>query len=148
MNYEIAIIDFHIALIDEHLEFIHKKIEFIDPDEYGIVEAESKNLIYRFLHLCQFTIFLSSDENIDTSELMLKYSDDKEYTLKEYTILCDKLAENHFAELLILQNKWDEVINWNYYIIDRHLNELRKKLCRYKSYIYCGNVPQDYNNVR
>lgn len=145
MNYELANIDFHIMAIEEHLEFIHSKVQFIDPDEYEMVEADSKNLVYRFMHLFQLCVFLLGDEKIDSSQLKLKYSDGIEYSIKEYSEKCDKLCQNKFADLIIFQEKWSQIIDWNYYTIDRHLRELKKKLCRYKIYIKCGNAPQEYN---
>ena len=143
MNYELANIDLHIMAIDEHLDYINSKVRFIDPDEYGFVEADSKNLVYRFMHLFQLCVFISGDEKIDSSHLKLKFSDGTEYSIKEYTEECDKLCRNKFADLIIFQEKWSKIIDWNYYTIDWHLRELKKKLCRYKIYIECGNAPQE-----
>lgn len=148
MNYEIAKIDMHIAIIEEHLERIHDKVKFINPEEYEIVEADSENIMYRFLHLFQLIISLSSDKNIDLSELELKYSDGKEYKFNDYILLYEKIAENKFSEILMAQDKWVKIIDWNYYIIDMHLNLLKKKLCRYKTYVCCGNAPEDYKNYK
>lgn len=145
INYELANIDLHIMAIDEHLEYINSKTQFIDPDEYGIVEADSINLVYRFMHLFQLCVFISGDKQIDSSQLKLKFSDGIEYSIKEYSEKCDKLCENKFVDLIILQEKWSKIIDWNYYTIDWELRELKKKLCRYKIYIACGNVPQEYN---
>lgn len=142
INYEVANIDMHIALIDECLSYMHEKTVFINPEEYNIAQADSENIIYRFMHLFQLAINLYSKEKIDTSELRLKYSDNQEYSLSEYIQKCDELCQMQFANMLILQDKWEKIIAWNLYTIDRHLNELKKKLCRYKSYIYCGNAPQ------
>lgn len=146
MNYELANIDLHIMAIEEHLEFIHSKVQFIDPDEYEMVEADSRSLVYRFMHLFQLCVFIACDEKIDSSQLKLRFSDGIEYSIKEYTEKCDKLCQDKFADLIILQEKWSKITDWNYYIIDRHLRELKKKLCRYKIYIECGNAPQEYYN--
>ena len=144
INYELANVDMHVIKIDNHLNELYHKVNFIDSDEYKIVQADSKYLVFRFMHLLQFVIDLYSDKEIDSSNLELKYSDDELYTLKEYIEKCNKICENSFAEMRILQEKWDKIINWNYYTIDKHLNDLKRKLVRYKSYILCGNVPERY----
>lgn len=146
MNYEIANVDMHIMRIDEHLSYLHDKVQFIDPDENEMVSADSKYLVYRFMHLFQLAIFLAGDKDIVTTDLKLKYSDNKEYPLKEYTEKCDLLCQNKFADLIILQEKWEKIIDWNFYTIDYHLNELKKKLMRYKSYVMCGHAPENYKN--
>ena len=148
INYELANIDYHIMAIDEHLDWIHSKVQFIDPDEYDMVGADSKKLVFRFMHLLQLTILLSGDDKIDTSQLMLKYSDGKEYTLKQYTSMGEDICNNKFANLIICQEKWEKVINWNYYTIDRHLNELKKKLLRYKMYIQRGDAPLSRKDLK
>lgn len=145
MNYEIANVNMHIMQIDEHLSYLHDKVQFINPDENEMVSAYSKYLVYRFMHLFQLAVFLAGDKEIVTTDLKLKYSDDKEYSLKEYIEKCDLLCQNQFAEFLILQEKWEEIIDLNYYTIDYRLNELKKKLIRYKSYVMCGNAPEKYN---
>lgn len=89
--------------------------------------AKEKN--YRFMHLFQLAISLAGDKDIVTTDLKLKYSDNKEY-----------------ADLIILQEKWEKIIDWNFYTIDYHLNELKKKLMRYKSYVMCGHAPENYKN--
>lgn len=144
MNYELANVDMHIMRIDGHLSYIHDKVQFINPDEYEIVQADSKSLVYRFMHLLQFCVFLYGDKEIDTKNLKLKFSDDKEYGIAEYVEKCEALCQNKFADLIILQGKWDKIIDWNYYIVDYHLNELKKKLMRYKTYVLCGNAPERY----
>lgn len=146
MNYEIANVDMHIIQIDEHLRYLHDKVQFINSDENEMVSADSKYLVYRFMHLFQLTIFLAGDKEIVTTDLKLKYSDGKEYPIKEYTEKCDLLCQNKFADLLILQEKWEKIIDWNYYTIDYHLNELKKKLIRYRSYIMCGHAPEKYKD--
>lgn len=146
MNYEIATIDMHIMQIDKYLSYLHDKVQFINPDENDMVSADSKNLVYRFMHLFQLTTFLVGDKNIVTTELKLKYSDDKEYPLKEYTKKCDLLCQNNFADLIIFQEKWEKIIAWNYYTIDYHMNILKKKLMRYKSYVMCGHAPDNYKD--
>lgn len=92
------------------------------------------------------SFFLAGDTDIVTTDLKLRYSDNKEYPLKEYTEKCDLLCQNEFADLIILQEKWEKIINWNFYTIDYHLNELKKKLMRYKSYVMCGHAPENYKN--
>ena len=144
INFELANIDMHIMKIDDYLSELHYKVKFINPEEYDIVQADSKPLVYRFMHLFKLTISLQGDNDINCSRLLLKFSDDNEYTLEKYIEKCETLCENHFTQMLILQEKWDKVIEWNYYTIDRHLNELKKKLVRYKSYILCGNAPERY----
>ncbi len=146
MNYEVANIDYHIMAIDEHLDFIHSKVQFIDPDKYDMVEADSRNLAYRFVHLLLLVGSLSSDKAIDTSNLRLKFSDENEYNLQEYVEKCDELCNKGLANIIILQEKWEEIISWNYYTIDRHLNEIKKKLFRYKIYILRGNAPMNISN--
>lgn len=148
MNYEIANIDMHIMQIEEHLSYLHDKVQFIDPDENEMVSADSKYLVYRFMHLFQLAIFLAGDKEIVTTDLKLKFSDDKEYPLKEYTEKCDLLCQNKFTDLIILQEKWEKIIDWNYYTIDYRLNELKKKLIRYKSYVMCGNAPENYKDYK
>ncbi len=81
------------------------------------------------MHLFQLAISLAGDKDIVTTDLKLKYSDNKEY-----------------ADLIILQEKWEKIIDWNFYTIDYHLNELKKKLMRYKSYVMCGHAPENYKN--
>ena len=148
MNFEIANVDMHIILIDNHLSYLHDKVQFLNPDEYEIVTAESKFLVYRYMHLFQLAISLEGDKEISTTDIKLKFSDDKEYSIKEYTEKCDLSCKNKFTDLIILQEKREKIIDWNYYTIDYHLNELKKKLMRYKSYVLCGNVPENYKGVR
>lgn len=148
MNYEIANVDMHIMRIEEHLSYLHDKVQFINPDENEMVSADSKYLVYRFMHLFQLAIFLAGDKEIVTTDLKLKFSDDKEYPIKEYTEKCDLLCQNKFTDLIILQEKWEKIIDWNYYTIDYRLNELKKKLIRYKSYVMCGNVPENYKDYK
>ena len=67
------------------------------------------------------------------------------YTIgADYVIMAigSKLEEKIVDELA--KDKWEKVIEWNLYTIDRHLKELKKKLLRYKMYINYGNVPQRY----
>ena len=147
INNELALIELHIMHVDEHLEFLHNKIAFIDPKKYEMVEANSESLVYRFMFVFQLSVFISDDEMIDSEQLLLKFSDDKECSIKEYIKKCDKLCSCHFANLLIVQEKWDKLIDWNLYTIDRHLRELKKKLLRYKMYIRCGRAPEQQRRI-
>lgn len=144
INFQLATIDMNIMAIDEHLEFINSKVVFINPDEYGLVGADSKHLVYRFMFLFQLAVNLDADKMIESSDLRLKFSDDNEYSLHDYIDKCESICTNKFAGFTILQDKWEKVIEGNLYTIDCHLKELKKKLLRYKMYINYGNVPQRY----
>ena len=148
INYEIANIDLHIMYINNHRDYQNSKVRFIDPEDDEIVQVDSDNIVYRFMHLLTLAMNLNHDENIDTSRLLLKWIDEKEYPLEQYIRESEKICMNHFLDLFQNEKKWDKVIAKNNYIIDWKLDDLEKKLQRYKMYILCGNAPTSFDELK
>lgn len=148
MNYEIANIDMHIMEIEEHLDFQNSKVKFINPEDDELVQADSKLIVHRFMHLLQLCTNLYCDERINTEELQLRVLNNEECSLKEYLTICENICQNNFVELICYEKEWDKIIAWNNYFIDWKLQDLKKKLVRYKFYILCGNAPENYNDYK
>ncbi len=144
MNYELANVDLHIMHIEKHLDYQNNTVKFINPEMDEIVQADDKSIIIRFMHLFQLVVMLNGDENIDTTQLMLKTTDKDECSLKEYIAKCNDICMNRFQDITNEEERWEKIISWNNFIIDWRLDELKRKLLRYKYYITCGNVPQNY----
>lgn len=136
MNYEIAKIDAGIMLIDNYIECIEGEFLFFDPINYKIIKSDTRDTYTQFLRQCQLLQGLLHDEKIDTSEMKVVYLNKKECTLDEFLDLFEADAHNHFEGTVMEQCK--EIIEYNYFLVNRDLVSLRKKLCRYKTYIYCG----------
>ena len=137
MNYEIAKIDAGIMLIDNYIERIEGEFLFFDPINYKIIKSDNRDTYTQFLRQCQLLQGLLHDEKIDTSEMKVVYMNKKECTLDEFLDLFETDAHNHFENIVMEECK--DIIEYNYFLINRDLVALRKKLCRYKTYIYCGS---------
>lgn len=137
MNYEIAKIDAGIMMIDEYLESIKEETIFFDPIKHEINKVKAKEEYTQFLKQWQLLHGLSLDERIDTTAMKVIYMDKKECTLEEFLNCCEKDAENGYENITFEKNK--DLIEYNYAIVNRDLVALRKKLCRYKTYIYSGS---------
>lgn len=138
MNYEIAKIDAGIMMLDEYLESIKEEMVFIDPLKHEINKSIGKDEYTQFLKQWQILRRLSLDDRIDAKAMKVVYMDKNECTLEEFIDFCEKDATNGFAEISFEQSK--DLIEYNYSIVNRDIVALRKKLCRYKTYIYCGNL--------
>ena len=55
----------------------------------------------------------------------------------EFLDLFETDAHNHFENIVMEECK--DIIEYNYFLINRDLVALKKKLYRYKTYIYCGS---------
>ncbi len=148
MNYELASVDMHIMRIDEHMSFQTSKVKFINPEDDELVQYDSDSVVLRFMHLLQLCCNLYSDKYIDTSELKLKFIDGKEYTLEQYIYLCESVCAKSFMDFVGKEEQWGSLVAWNNYVIDWRLDDLKKKLIRYKSYILCGNAPENYTELK
>lgn len=148
MNYEIANVDMHIMHIDEHMSFQTSKVKFINPENDELVQYDSDSVVLRFVHLLQLCGNLYADKYIDTSELRLKFIDGKEYTLEQYISLCESVCTKSFMDFIGREEQWSKLVAWNNYVIDWRLEDLKKKLIRYKSYILCGNAPENYTELK
>ena len=113
---------------------------------YGLLPENRKNKVdyFRFLKDKKLSsgayLLLNKllhDEKIDTSEMKVVYVNKKECTLDTFLDLFETDAHNHFEDIVMEECK--DIIEYNYFLINRDLVALRKKLCRYKTYIYCGS---------
>lgn len=137
MNYEIAKIDAGIMLLDNYIECIEGEFLFFDPINYKIIKSDNRDTYTQFLRQCQLLQGLLHDEKIDTSEMKVVYMNKKECTLDEFLDLFETDAHNHFENIVMEECK--DIIEYNYFLINRDLVALKKKLYRYKTYIYCGS---------
>lgn len=134
---EIAKIDAGIMLIDNYIERIEGEFLFFDPINYEIIKSGNRDIYTQVLRQCQLLQGLLHDEKIDTSEMKVVYMNKKECTLDEFLYLFETDAHNHFENIVMEECK--DIIEYNYFLINRDLVALKKKLYRYKTYIYCGS---------
>ncbi len=137
MNYEITKIEAGIMCIDDYIESIKGEIFLVDPLEYKIIKSNNHDAYTQFMRQWQMFKRLSLDKRIDTKAMKVVYMNKKECTVEEFGALCEKDAENGYEEIAFEECK--EIIEYNYFLVNRELALLRKKLCRYKIYIYCGS---------
>ncbi len=143
-NYELAFVDLHIMKIDELLELQHSKTQFINPEEEELVDYDNQDVGLRFLLLLQLISFLSSEEGMDTSRLMLKFLNGEELSVNDFKQKSEEILNSHRFRTIASDEEWDKIVAWNNWYLDWQLNELKKKLQRYKTYILCGNAPIQY----
>ena len=73
-------------------------------------------------------------ENKEFKKSLRGYNEDE---VDEFLDLFETDAHNHFEDIVMEECK--DIIEYNYFLINRDLVALKKKLCRYKTYIYCGS---------
>ena len=147
INFELANIDMHVMKIDEILELQHSKTQFINPDEEELVDVDCEDIGKRFLLLLQITLRIISDKGINASALKLHFLNNEEITAEEFIKRSEELLFKHEFREVATDKEWDRIISWNNWYLDWQLNDLKKKLIRYKMYILCGNVPQSYSDI-
>lgn len=148
MNYELANIDMHIMKIEEILELQQSKTKFIDPKDEEIVDYDNDNVGLRFLLLLKVLQTIMATQGIDASALKLKFLNNQKLTVEEFIMRSHEILINHTFRTVASDADWDNLVKWNNWYIDCQLNDLKKKLNRYKCYVLCGNVPEDYSETK
>lgn len=148
MNYEIANIDMHIMRIDEILELQQSKTKFINPEEEELVDADCKDVGLRFLLLLQILTLIYGDSEIDTESMKLKFLNGEELLIKDFIEKSEEILVGRRFRVVAPEDEWDKLVKWNNWYLDWQLNELKRKLQRYKYYILCGNAPENYSKLK
>lgn len=91
----------------------------------------------------QNCVNLYSDQDIDSSKLVLRW-EENEYSLENYFTLCEKMLSEH---TLVLDDNHLKMVEWNFRELGNQLNCLRGKLLRYKTYISKSNPPTPYDDI-
>ncbi|MBP3818888.1 MAG: transposase, partial [Butyrivibrio sp.] len=68
----------------------------------------------------------------------------EEITAEEFIKRSEELLFKHEFRDVATDKEWDRIISWNNWYLDWQLNDLKKKLIRYKTYILFGNAPRSY----
>ena len=87
------------------------------------------------------------NKGINASALKLHFLNNEEITAEEFIKRSEELLFKHEFRDVATDKEWDRIISWNNWYLDWQLNDLKKKLIRYKMYILCGNVPQSYSEI-
>lgn len=135
-------IDRLIYAVDRHIDRIHKGVYLVDPRTYSIDKANENDDWFRFLWLMQLCVNLTSDENINSSKLVFRW-EGQELSIKDYYSNCEKLILNH---KLVLDEEHMKMVDWNLFEMESHLNRLKDKLLRYKTYLSRKNPPAAYED--
>lgn len=147
INYELANVDMHIMKIDEILELQQSKTKFIKPEDEELVDYDNNDVGLRFLLLLQVLVNLKAEEEIDSSSIELKFLNDEKLSIEQFITKSETLLMTHKFRAVTSDDEWSEIVAWNNWYLDWQLNDLKKKLIRYKMYILCGNVPQSYSEI-
>lgn len=133
-------IDRLLYTVDRHIDGIHKGVYLVDPKTYSIEKASDNNVYLRFFLLMQLCVSLSADKDIDSSKLTFKW-EDQEYSISDYYSNCEHLMADHE---LVLDEEHTRMVDWNLYEMEFHLERLRDKLLRYKTYLSRKDPPASY----
>ncbi len=145
MNQEQAEIDRLLYIVDRHIDLINKDVLLENVNSYDCINASEtkQRSYYRFLWLMQSCANLYSDQDIDSSKLILRW-EENEYSLEKYYILCEKMLLEH---TLVLDEDHLKMMERNFRELNDQLNCLRGKLLRYKTYIFKSYPPTPYENI-
>ena len=133
--------------IDEIIELQKSKTKFIKPEDAEIVDYDNNDVGLRFLLLLQVLVNLKGETGIDSSSVKLEFLNGEKLSIEAFITKSEALLMGHRFRSVASDDEWDEIVAWNNWYLDWQLNDLKKKLIRYKTYILCGNAPQCYSDI-
>ena len=148
INFELDTLDFHILEIENYINQLNNEINSIDILKNKVMKIDNNNYMVKIVKI--FTVM----QQIQQNKNIIKSKEIKFINIMGEEIEFDDFIEQYsiiFSDkekvLNIYQKdpeKFNDMMDYNYWQIIRQLSDLKWKLIRMKYYIRCGNAPEEY----
>ena len=143
MEFQIENLNYHIDTVNRYIEQLNTPIKFISPDEIPIYNDKNQSEYFMFLHFLQLCTTIQSENIIDCSQLYLMDGNNKKVLFYDWIIDIDNKLSKHMS-IALTQELFVKMKEYNMYIMNTSLEQLKQKLQRYKYYTYSQKPPVSY----